>query len=199
MKRPIVTVPNEILRAKAQPIDLKINPKDLAKLVADLSDTLTKKDNPKGVGLADPQIGKGLRMFATYLPASLNAENSGRDHDEDEPNELKIYINPEIVDHSKDMTFGPDPEDPILEGCLSIPNIYGPVPRFEWIKISYLTPTLERVEEKLHGFYGRVAQHEYDHLEGVLFTDYTLKLDLPIYEYRQKKLVEIDSSFAKAF
>lgn len=199
MKRPILTVPNEILRAKSAPIDLKMNPKALAKLVADLSDTLTKKDNPKGVGLADPQIGKNLRMFATYLPASLNTENSGRDHDEDEPNELKIFINPEIIEHSKDMTFGPDPEDPILEGCLSIPNIYGPVPRFSWITIAYDTLDQKRNVEKLYGFYGRVAQHEYDHLEGVLFTDYTLKLDLPIYEYRKKKLVEIDSSFAKAF
>lgn len=200
MIKPILTVPNATLRKKSVDIDLQADPKYLQKLFKDLGDTLEKKKDPKGVGLADPQIGKNLRMFATYLPNSLNVPNSGRDvEDEKEENILKIYINPEITGKSKELTFGPDPEDPLLEGCLSIPGIYGPVPRYSWISLSYFTPTLERVEEKLYGFYGRVAQHEFDHLEGILFTDYILKLGLPLYEYRNKKMIEIDPEFAKAF
>lgn len=202
MKKRILTVPSQTLRAKSVEVELNGDLKYLQKLVKDLSDTLVKKKDPKGVGLADPQIGKNLRMFASYLQPSLNAPNSGRDADESEEHEksvLKIYINPEIVSYSKDQTFGPDPEEPILEGCLSIPSMYGPVPRYTWITLTYYTPQLERVEEKLYGFTARVVQHEYDHLEGVLFTDYILKLDLPLYEYRNKKMVEIDNAFAKAY
>ncbi|HZZ98460.1 MAG TPA: peptide deformylase [Candidatus Saccharimonadia bacterium] len=199
MRKHILTVPNPLLRQKSTPVDLS-DTKLLAKLVSDLGDTLVKKANPKGVGLADPQIGKNLRMFSTYLQPSLNSPNSGRaDPDEAEASELKIYINPKILAHSKAKTFGPDIEDPLLEGCLSIPGIYGPVPRYEWVTVSYTTPELKKVEEKLHGFYARVAQHEFDHLEGILFTDYILALGLPLYEFRNRKMIEIDSELARAY
>src|SRR6185369_633461 len=108
MIKTILTVPNTILRKKSELIDLHSDPKYLQKLVKDLGDTLEKKKDPKGVGLADAQIGKNMRMFATYLPDSLNVPNSGRDGaDEEEKDVLKIYINPEITGKSKELTFGP--------------------------------------------------------------------------------------------
>lgn len=150
--------------------------------------------NPQGVGLSAPQIGKNARLFVTWLSADPEADPSKSD--------LKIYGNPVITAHSQDVTLGPDPEDPVLEGCLSIPKIYGPVPRYEWVELSFETMengTMVSKEERAEGFLARVIQHEFDHLEGILFTDYSLKYDLPVYEYIGKKLVAMDTEVLEAF
>ena len=117
--------------------------------------------------------------------------------------DLKIFLNPVIVDHSKETTYGADAEDPILEGCLSIPGIYGPVPRWEWVKVRYQTidhrsQPVEKTE-RFSDFDARVIQHEYDHLQGILFTDYSLKMDLPVYEFVGKKMKEISKDILQAF
>ena len=129
-------------------------------------------------------------MFATFL----NFDQS--ENDEALPT-LAVYINPEIVTHSDQLTLGPDKKHPTLEGCLSIPGLYGPVPRWTEITLSYQ----ELVEEKLidrtqtfDNFAARVVQHEVDHLNGILFTDYSLQYDLPVYQENKKTdtLDEID-------
>jgi len=188
----IITVPHLTLRQQAVPIET-IDKKILS-FLDQLGDTLLKKDNPKGVGLAAPQVDQLLRVFATYLPATGKREDANP--------VLRLFINPVITDVSEELTFGPNPEEPILEGCLSIPSIYGPVPRHEWIELEF--QELQGVElqprkERFSAFAARVVQHEYDHLEGRLFIDYIAQLDLPLYKELGKKMEEMDSQMIKAF
>lgn len=184
MKKPLVTAPNQILRniSKEVVVDKKIN-----EFIVDLSDSLLTQTNPRGVGLSAPQIGKNYRIFATLLNEDEDKEPKDSD--------LKIFINPKVISHSVEKTLGDDPQDPIMEGCLSIPNLYGPVPRFTWIEIEYETLEHGRSlvrNEKFEGFAARVIQHEQDHLDGILFVDHTSNADLPFYEYRGKKLQPIN-------
>lgn len=120
--------------------------------------------NPEGVGLSFPQIGYNLRGFVTYLEKRI-----------------KIYLNPVILDLSEDTTLGGTPERPTLEGCLSIPWLYGPVARSKKVKIHALDEHGVEFTKVLSSFPARLIQHEYDHLEGILFTDYTLRDQLPLY------------------
>jgi peptide deformylase len=143
--------------------------------------------NPRGVGLSAPQLGKNWNLFVTWLNADPDKDAT--------PQDLRVFINPKITNVSQQVTFGEDKDDPILEGCLSIPQLYGPVPRHEWIEIRYDTlenDDIRQKEERFESFMARVVQHEYDHLEGVLFTDYSLKYELPVYEHRGKSMVPIN-------
>jgi peptide deformylase len=192
MRKSILTVPNPVLRTKS--VALAQTTKGLEAHLQNLGETLEKKRNPKGVGLSSPQIGKNWRSFTTLLPDSANNEGGGRPLSPEEPTHLAIYLNPEILETSKTRTFGPDENDPILEGCLSIPGLYGPVPRWNWVRLQWLTPAFQKQEKIFYGFFARVIQHEFDHLEGILFTDYIKQLDLPIYKPQGSKMVEIDRS-----
>lgn len=158
--------------------------KKVLQFIKDLETTLKKKDNPKGVGLAAPQVATNLAIFTTLL------EN------EEGKNVQRVFINPKIIDASDTLVLGPNEEDTSLEGCLSIPGIYGPVPRHSWTVFSYdivkgneLVPTTERFTD----FTARVMQHELDHLHGILFTDHILQHQLPVYREhpKTKKLEEI--------
>jgi peptide deformylase len=185
----IITVPHQTLRVVAQPVT-QVD-KKLKELVKGLEETLSAKINPRGVGLAAPQVDRRSRVFVTQLPVDPY-------DDEDEATfQIRTFINPEIIDHSGNKTFGPDKKDPILEGCLSIPGFYGPVPRWEWIQVRF--QTLEENElvehvEKFDQFAARVMQHENDHLNGVLFIDYIVEFDLPLYQENKKnsKLYELE-------
>lgn len=178
----ILTVPNQALRAKTT----EINSSDtelVLKIVQELEETLVKQSDPPGVGLAAPQIGRYERVFATYLPVSP----------EDETPVLQVYLNPRIEKSVGQRSFTLSDEDSVLEGCLSIPKLYGPVPRFDKIEISgqlaELTPDgnlkISTVDTQLQGYASRVFQHELDHLYGTLFTDYTVSLSLPLYEQQE--------------
>ncbi|MEP7166711.1 MAG: peptide deformylase [Candidatus Woesebacteria bacterium] len=190
--KPILTVPHEILRKKSVEV---VFDKKIREISKELADTLFAKGNPKGVGLSAPQIGKSKRLFVTWLASDPE--------DEPVPEDLQVFINPTYIEHSSEVTFGPDKDDPILEGCLSIPNFYGPVPRFEWVDIAYesVDKDGELISKtgRFAGFSARVIQHEFDHLEGILFTDYSLKYDLPVYEFIGKKMKEINKELVKAF
>jgi peptide deformylase len=174
----ILTIPHPTLRQQAAKV---VNfGADAVKFTADLSATLIKTTNPRGVGLAAPQVGVLLRIFATHI--------------EEKSQTPEILINPVLTKHSKKHTFGPDPKNPRLEGCLSMPLLYGPVPRWEWVEIEYTTLRDGKAVEKkdrFDGFHARVVQHEMDHLDGILFTDYALQYDLPVYRETKKELVEI--------
>ncbi|MGD9929027.1 MAG: peptide deformylase, partial [Mangrovibacterium sp.] len=125
-------------------------------LIDDMFETMYHSD---GVGLAAPQIGKSLRIFV--IDASSAA-------DDDEP-ELegfkKAFINPEILERRGD-------EWVMNEGCLSLPEIREDVSRPEFVKIRYVDENFVEHVEEYGGFAARVIQHEYDHLEGILFIDY---------------------------
>jgi peptide deformylase len=188
----IVTVPHRSLRKVAQPFTA-IDKKSLT-FLRELGETLVKKENPRGVGLAAPQVDMAWRVFATYLP------ESGKREDADPI--LRLFINPKILDVSKKLTFGPNPEEPILEGCLSIPEIYGPVPRHEWVEVEFQEVTnteLIQRKERFEDFAARVVQHEYDHLDGRLFIDYSAELDLPLFKEQGKKMNEMNADMVKAF
>jgi peptide deformylase len=181
----IVTVPHASLRKIAQPV--VVIDKKLHQLMEGLQTTLSKKDNPRGVGLAAPQVDRSWRVFAL---------NVGPDDGPTPPAAIEILINPIITAHSKKLVFGPDPDEPTFEGCLSIPNLYGPVPRWEWVEIEYQQVKEDRLvtqQRREAWFEARVIQHEIDHLDGKLFTDYSLSYDLPVYreDSVSKKLVEI--------
>jgi peptide deformylase len=169
---PVITAPSVQLRKK----------------IAELSQTLEKTTNPKGVGLAAPQVNWAGRVFVTRV--NLDNQEKG-------PEEPHHFINPSIVDHSAQHTLGPDPEQPVLEGCLSIPGIYGPVPRWEWITLEYQILENDKLitkKDTFEEYAARVMQHELDHLNGILFIDHSLEYKLPVYreEKRSKDLILID-------
>jgi peptide deformylase len=140
-----------VLRRRARALDKSDlrNPL-LQKFFDDMIDTMYEYH---GVGLAGPQVHEGLRVFVAML-----------DEEPDEKSEATVVINPEITPN------GPVIEDG-WEGCLSIPDIRGMVPRHTAITVKALDRQGKNVELALKGFPARVAQHETDHLDGVLFLD----------------------------
>ena len=132
-----------------------ISPGDLKdpmmqRLINDMIDTMHEYH---GVGLAAPQIHEDLRLFVALL-----------DDDPGSDSEAVVVVNPEIVPLSEEKAEG-------WEGCLSIPDVRGMVPRYTDILVRALDRTGKKVELTLKGFPARVAQHETDHLDGVLFFD----------------------------
>jgi len=175
MTQPILSVPNDLLRQKSVTIG-KITP-ELQIKIEELKDTMISAHNPEGVGLSFPQIGYNVRGFVTYLDKKM-----------------KVYLNPIILDQSEELTQGGTSDQPTLEGCLSIPWLYGPVWRPKKIKIQAIDEHGVEFTKSLTSFPARLAMHEYDHLEGVLFTDYTIKANLPLYllDREQNKFVEVE-------
>jgi peptide deformylase len=190
---PIITIPHPNLRQVAQPVT-EATP-GLSAFIKELVDTLQKKRNPAGVGLAAPQVNKLWRIFVTKVDPA-GRENSRKAA-------LQVFINPTIVAHSPTMTLGQDPENPTLEGCLSMPGLYGPVPRWQWVEVEFETlqrGKLIKQTARYEAFAARVVQHEYDHLEGVLFTDYAIDTDLPVFKEDKKgKLIEIEDRALLAY
>lgn len=158
---PIVAYGDAVLKKEA--IDIDANYPDLKQLIADMFETMYEAS---GVGLAAPQIGKSIRLF--IVDGSPFAED---DDDEPDPravgmeNFKKVFINPIIEDESGE-------EWGFNEGCLSIPKIREEVFRKEKITISYYDEKWNLKEEVFDGFAARIIQHEYDHIEGILFTDH---------------------------
>jgi peptide deformylase len=140
-----------VLRERARPLD-KADLRDplVQKLIDDMIDTMHEYS---GVGLAAPQIHEGLRIFVALL-----------DDDPDKEGEATVIINPEITPFSEVKEEG-------WEGCLSIPDIRGMVPRWTDVTVRALDRKGKVIEIPLKGFAARVAQHETDHLDGVLFFD----------------------------
>jgi peptide deformylase len=145
-----------VLRTKTPPLDrAAIKSAPVQKLIDDMMETMREYH---GVGLAAPQVHEGIRLFV----AALDADDRGEDVADIEPIAL---INPDIT-----PAAGTDiVED--WEGCLSIPDIRGRVPRAREITVRAYDRTGARVEISAHGFPARVIQHETDHLDGILFVD----------------------------
>lgn len=186
----IISAPHPTLRTVAS--EVTAVDKKLVQFIKDLELTLKNKDNPKGVGLAAPQVDKKLRIFTTQF-------SKNDDFDDVSSLQIRYYINPTITKHAGKQTFGEDKKNPQLEGCLSIPHIYGPVPRWEWIELNYFTlenDILKEKNERFDQFEARVIQHETDHLNGILFTDYILEYDLPVY-FENLKTGELEEKIDK--
>ena len=159
MTLPIVAYGDSVLRKIGVEID-KDYP-NLNQLIDNMKETMHQAN---GVGLAAPQIGKSIRLF--IIDASPFAESD--DLEEEEKAFLKIFnrvfINPKIIKEEGD-------EWAFNEGCLSIPKINEDVFRQEVIHVEYVNENFEPKKETLKGLAARIFQHEFDHIEGILFTD----------------------------
>lgn len=149
---PIVTYNDPVLRKKTEPI------KDHSEFVSELVDNMIETMyNSDGVGLAAPQIGKSLRLFVMDGDPIMD--------EEDEKYGVLVFINPEIVE-KKGKKIAMD------EGCLSIPDVREKVFRPETIVIKYKDRDFKEQEKEFSGWMARIIQHEFDHLNGILFIDY---------------------------
>ena len=157
MIRSIIAYGDPVLKQKAEKINLsQIN--ELKLLIRDLWDTMY---NAKGVGIAAPQIGVSKAVFVADFSFFKDEENF---YEEELINMKQVFINPIIVkEKGEDFTYP--------EGCLSIPNISENVVRKSSLKINFLDENLVKQEMECSGIIARVIQHEYDHLQGILFTD----------------------------
>jgi peptide deformylase len=140
-----------VLRERAEALDKSaFRDPFLQKLIDDMMETMHEYH---GVGLAGPQVHEGVRLFVALLEEEPDAKTAAT-----------VVINPEIVPNADTREEG-------WEGCLSIPDIRGMVPRYTDITLKALDRDGRRFELKLNDFAARVAQHETDHLDGVLFFD----------------------------
>ena len=183
---PILAYGDPVLKKEAVEIDE--NYSGLKELIANMYETMYEAS---GVGLAAPQVGKSIRLF--IVDGSPFADDED-DEGNPDPRAIgmedfrKVFINP-IIEEQTGEEWG------FREGCLSIPTLREEVFRKERIVVSYYNEDWELKEEVFEGYSARIIQHEYDHLDGVLFTDHlsTLKKRL-----LTKKLQNISKGDVKA-
>jgi peptide deformylase len=168
---PIVAVGDQVLKTRAKDIAADLPAAELSQLVQDMFETMY---SAAGVGLAAPQIGKGIRLFVMdsgpmvepddddeYTTEPLDAATQAG------PAELPVkraFINPQMLSETGEQ-WG------FEEGCLSIPGVRENVMRCPDIVLRYEDENRQVHEEAFSGMAARIIQHEYDHLEGILFTD----------------------------
>ncbi|MCC8018812.1 MAG: peptide deformylase [Rikenellaceae bacterium] len=153
MVYPIYIYGSSVLREEAAEVERDYP--ELKKLVQDMFETMYASS---GVGLAAPQIGKPLRMFVVDARMYADEEPELADF-------KRVFINPEI--------YGESEEEVVMnEGCLSLPGLNEDVQRPEAIRIRWFDEDFKEHDELIEGYAARVVQHEYDHLEGTVFTDH---------------------------
>ncbi|KKQ51800.1 peptide deformylase [Candidatus Woesebacteria bacterium RIFCSPHIGHO2_01_FULL_39_17] len=175
MVREILNTKNPILRNISKPV-VRVD-KKIKGLISDLKETLLVQKDPEGVGLAAPQIGKNVRVFV------MKPESA-----------VRVIINPEVVktgSRSKKEEKSPKGRK-IMEGCLSLPNYYGPIKRKEKIILRYLNESGTPKTETFLGIEAQIIQHEIDHLNGTLFVDRLLEQKKPLYEYVNGEWEEVE-------
>lgn len=179
----IIQAPNEILSQKAMPVE-KID-RPVLNLIAKMKRQLLAARDPEGVGLAAPQIGENLQLFII----KLNPKSP-----------IKVLINPKIVKIDKTLAIFTKErlvqksrskrkkEAKRLEGCLSVKNIWGEVMRSPSLVLSYTDEKGGNHKQKFEGFLATIIQHEFDHTNGVLFTQRVLEQKGKLYKsYKDKK------------
>lgn len=170
--------PNDVLLKKAQPVE-KIT-KEVLQIIDEMKTTL--KGSDIGIGLAAPQVGISLQIFL----ASPTLQEKRK-------TEAPIYtfINPEIVSLMGQVK---KPDDKALEGCLSIPDVWGPVSRNEIVKLKYMDETGKVRTRTFNGLMAVIVQHEVDHLNGTLFTHRVVEQNGHLYRVNKEteKLEEIE-------
>jgi len=174
----VIQVPAQVLTTKAEMVT-KFDSK-LIKLVDELIDTLMKAKDPEGVGLAAPQVGILKRIFVMNIHPESN--RGGK---------YESFINPEIVEKVQDKA------DKVLEGCLSIENIWGYPERASSIKLLYQDIKGHRQTRKFTGFPAVIVQHEVDHLQGSLFTHRVIQEGKELYridkdEHGESELIPLE-------
>jgi peptide deformylase len=154
---PIIAYGNPVLKKKA--VDISKDYPGLSQLIANMFDTMK---NAKGVGLAAPQVGISIRLF--IIDAAPYIDDDNEEDAEGLKKFRKVFINAHLVDQSGDTWK-------FNEGCLSIPSIREDVERKPDLRIQYLDENFVKHEESFNGIKARIIQHEYDHIDGILFTD----------------------------
>jgi peptide deformylase len=157
MVLPIYLYGHDALRQETEPVEE--NSDELQALIDNMIETMR---NAAGIGLAAPQVGRSERLFVIDVtPMAAEMEEDG----EPVPSQPMVLINPEIVEEG-------DTAVDMEEGCLSIPEVREVVSRPERVRMRYRDRDFERQEIEAGSILARVLQHELDHLDGVLFTDY---------------------------
>ncbi len=158
----IVAIGDPVLKTKAKNLAADLPATDLQQLIADMYETMYYAH---GVGLAAPQIGKGVRLFVMDSGPMVEVDEEDREEGEELEDPIKrAFINPVMVSETGEQ-WG------FEEGCLSIPGVRELVNRHADIVLRYEDENRQVHEEAFSGMAARIIQHEYDHLEGVLFTD----------------------------
>ena len=151
---PIYIYGQPVLKKEAEDIDIKNYP-NLGELIENMYETMY---NAEGIGLAGPQVGLAERIFVVDLDPIANDEHP------EFKGFKKVFLNAEITERTGEI-------ESVEEGCLSIPGINEKVPREDRIRINYFDEDGVEHDEEYSGFMARVIQHEYDHIDGILFTD----------------------------
>ena len=172
---PIVAFGSPVLRKKCD--EIHPNHSELDLLISNMWETMY---NANGVGIAAPQINKSIRIFLIDTTPFFDDEEE-ESIDIKEKIVKKVFINPKIVEEKGEMWS-------FTEGCLSIPNIREDVSRKTNITIEYMDQEFVKHRDTYSGITARVIQHEYDHIEGVLFTD---RISLLRKRMIKRKLIDI--------
>lgn len=175
---PIIAYGDPVLRKVAE--DITADYPNLKELIVNMYDTM---NNAYGIGLAAPQIGLPIRLFIVgTAPFSENDKLSA-----EEQNKLKAFkqtfINAKIIAEEGEKW-------PFNEGCLSIPDVREDVYRHEKITIEYLDENFIKKTESFDGLIARVIQHEYDHIEGILFTDLISSLKKQLNKKKLQNIID---------
>lgn len=184
----IVQIPHPALTKQTKPVQ-KIDRK-IRQLVSEMEKALDAQRNPEGVGLSAPQVASDHAIFIIKHPKEKI---------------LKPFINPRLTrtrmytkeerrDYDKTLIeegLDPKEEQESLEGCLSIPEIWAHVDRHDVVEVTYQTINGDTVVEEFDGFFSVVVQHEYDHLQGILFTQRAVEQGHKIYREVNGKLREV--------
>jgi len=156
---PIVAYGDPVLKKVAKEVTSEYP--NFEQFMSDMWETMY---NAHGVGLAAPQVGRSVRIFIVDASPFAKDEDISLEEQEALKDFKKAFINPTILEETgEEWTFN--------EGCLSIPDVREDVSRKETIKIQYLDENFVEHTEVYDGLAARVIQHEYDHIEGILFTD----------------------------
>ncbi|UOY05627.1 peptide deformylase [Muricauda sp. SCSIO 64092] len=173
---PIVAYGDPVLRKKAKEI-----PSDYAKLKELVENMFETMYNASGVGLAGPQVGLPLRIFVIDASPFADDEELSQEDQEQLKGFKKVFINAKIEEEEgKEWAFN--------EGCLSIPDIREDVNRKPQITITYQDEEFNSYSETYNGLVARIIQHEYDHIEGILFTDKLSSLKKRLLKNRLEKI-----------
>jgi peptide deformylase len=183
---PIYLLGNPVLREITEDV-----PEDSEVIQSLIDDMLETMHHAKGIGLAAPQIGRSERIFVVDVSSlESDLEEAGLFM----PDQPMVFINPKIVSASES-------ESDYEEGCLSIPDIHEDVMRPEVIQLKYLDRDFSERQGSFSGMLGRVLQHEYDHLEGILFIDHISSLRRRLLKRRLKEITagETDAEYPVYF
>lgn len=155
----IVTIGNQILRNENKDVD--ITKKETLELIINMTNSLYYH---YGCGIAAPQVGKNLKLFIVKVEPVDEEEMTDEQREYFTEIPLTVFINPKIIKYSEDTNLD-------YEGCLSVPGFDAVVERSNSIVIEYTNIFGEKCIEEYTGFVARAIQHEYDHLQGIVYTD----------------------------